>query len=367
MRVLVLTTGYPMPNGTHARMFVHVRNKYYAQHGVDVTVLNFAADTDYTIDGIEVITLKSYEKNSGCYDIAVSHSANVRNHYIFFKKYENKFQHLVFFFHGFEILYMNRDYPKPYGYMKSSKFYMRFFREVYDHFKISLWRRYYKKLTPKSEFIFVSNWLFNRFKQNLRLTEANLNQGRKRVHIINNSTGEFFEENSYDFQGRKQFDFITIRSDLDGSSYCIDELIRIAVQLHDQRFLLIGKGKFFEFTKKPQNMTWISKTLDHEQMKEYLDQAQSGILLTKQDTQGVMACELATYGIPLITSDIDICHEMLHDFDNVAYVPIACTGEVIMEAKERLCANFPYTKCSKFFAGNTISREIEIYREMINN
>ena len=177
MRLLILTNGYPEPDGTHARMFVHERNKYYVQHGLAVTVLNFATKKNYTIDGINVISLKSYKNTSKEYDFAVCHSANLKNHYIFLKKYQKRFPHLVFFFHGFEILYMNRDYPRPYPYLRISKWYMRATREIYDHIKISLWSKYYKELAPKSDFIFVSNWLFERFKKNLRLTEADLNCG----------------------------------------------------------------------------------------------------------------------------------------------------------------------------------------------
>ena len=98
MRVLILTAFYPIPGGTHERMFVHVRNQYYQKNGIDVTVLNFDAKENYEIDGIPVITLDEYEKgNSGQYDIAVSHSANLRNHYRFLKKYENRFLKLFFY------------------------------------------------------------------------------------------------------------------------------------------------------------------------------------------------------------------------------------------------------------------------------
>lgn len=43
-------------------MYVHVRNKYYIQHGIDVTVLSFATKTDYVIDNIRVITEATYLK-----------------------------------------------------------------------------------------------------------------------------------------------------------------------------------------------------------------------------------------------------------------------------------------------------------------
>ena len=125
MKVLVLTAFYPIPNGTHERMFVHVRNQYYQRCGIDVTVLNFDAHDNYTIDGISVITAGTFdqEKGKNKYDIVISHSANLRNHFRWLKKYEKIFNHLVFFFHGHETSYLNKDYPKPYPYLPASRWY----------------------------------------------------------------------------------------------------------------------------------------------------------------------------------------------------------------------------------------------------
>ena len=45
--ILVAIANYPdafgLNNGKSEAKFEHVRNKYYAEHGQDVTVLNFAA------------------------------------------------------------------------------------------------------------------------------------------------------------------------------------------------------------------------------------------------------------------------------------------------------------------------------------
>ena len=127
MKVLVLTAFYPIPNGTHERMFVHVRNLYYKKCGIDVRVLNFNAKNDYEIDGIPVITLEHFKASSQSshFDVVISHSANVRSHYFFLKKYENIFDRLIFFFHGHEVLYLTKDYPEPYPYEKSSKWHRK--------------------------------------------------------------------------------------------------------------------------------------------------------------------------------------------------------------------------------------------------
>ena len=60
-KILVLVQDYPNNNGGVALMYVHVRNKYYIQHNIDVTVLNFSSVDDYVIDNIRVITENTYK------------------------------------------------------------------------------------------------------------------------------------------------------------------------------------------------------------------------------------------------------------------------------------------------------------------
>jgi len=52
--VLVLSADYPDTTGRVPLMYVHTRNKYYIQHNIDVTVLNFHTDYNYVLDGIKV-------------------------------------------------------------------------------------------------------------------------------------------------------------------------------------------------------------------------------------------------------------------------------------------------------------------------
>ncbi|MBQ9210890.1 MAG: glycosyltransferase [Clostridia bacterium] len=360
MRVLILTAFYPIPGGTHERMFVHVRNQYYQKNGIDVTVLNFDAKENYEIDGIPVITLDEYEKgNSGQYDIAVSHSANLRNHYRFLKKYENRFLKLFFFFHGHEMLYLNKDYPKPYPFLSSSKWYKQLFQNSYDYLKIKTWSKYYKQLADKSDFIFVSEWVHRHFLANTGLRDSDL---MNRVHIINNSIGSTFESSSYDLEASKEFDFITIRSNLDGSKYCIDLLLDYANNNPEKKFLLIGRGKFFEFHTKPTNITWLGKTISHEEMIDYLNKSRCALMLTREDTQGVMTCEMETYGIPTITSYIEVCQEFFSESNNVEMISNEKPLTDINIISEKLCGSLPFPKDQRFFAKNTIKREVELIR-----
>jgi hypothetical protein len=113
--LLVLATDYPDNNGNVALMYVHTRNKYYVQNDLDVTVINFRASENYTMDGVKVITLKEYGTNKDRYDILLSYAPNIRNHYMFFKKYDENFEKIILFFHGHDILKVSKTYPKPYS------------------------------------------------------------------------------------------------------------------------------------------------------------------------------------------------------------------------------------------------------------
>ena len=62
MKILEIVAGYPDLNGGKASSFIHTRNLYYIQHGITPIVLNFRTDTDYVIDGVQVICLKTFHE-----------------------------------------------------------------------------------------------------------------------------------------------------------------------------------------------------------------------------------------------------------------------------------------------------------------
>lgn len=352
-KILVLVADYPNIDGGVALMYVHVRNKYYIQHGIDVTVLNFAADKGYVIDNIPVITLRDYEGQGKQYDVLVSHAANIRNHYRFLRKYDNRFSHMLFFFHGHECVKINEVYPEPYDYMKKGKIRV-IVQNIYDKFKLSIWNKYFPTVAYKSNFIFVSNWLYTEFQKYVGLCDLDLDN---HVHIINNSVGEDFEKNSYRYQGDKIYDFITIRSYMDDSKYCVDLVDELAKQYPQYKFLVIGRGEYYKINEIPDNVTWIDRYLSHKEIREYIDQSRCGLLLTREDTQGVMTCELAEYGIPVITSDIDVCEEICGDLKNVQLISNNLNESDLTQVYASLVAGIPYTKQGKFNYANTVKSE----------
>lgn len=352
--ILVLAQDYPNNNGGVSLMYIHVRNKYYSDHGIDVTVLNFEAKDNYEIDNIKVITEDTYRKKNSKYDIVIAHASNIRNHYRFLKKYGKRFERMIFFFHGHEIVMINEVYPKPYDYMKQNGCLRINAQNFYDRLKLSLWHKYYPKVAYKSDFVFVSNCLHNEFQKYVKLADSDLCGN---VNIINNSVGKMFEENSYKYEGEKQYDFITIRNNMDSSTYCIDLVCHLAENNPDFKFLIIGKGNIFKHINKPNNITWIDEFLHHREMLDYINKAKCALMLTRRDTQGVMSCELVTYGIPLITSDLPICREIFSDISNVAFIKNSTEKVDLRQTYKELLSIRNEQKVQKFSYQNTVKKE----------
>ena len=76
MKVLVLATAYPKPDGSVSMAYVHARNVYYKSQGISVDVLNFTTEEEYNIDGIKVFGMKQFQSQflEKKYDILILHS-----------------------------------------------------------------------------------------------------------------------------------------------------------------------------------------------------------------------------------------------------------------------------------------------------
>jgi glycosyltransferase involved in cell wall biosynthesis len=363
MKVLVLATNYTIRGRDVASHFIHSRNLLYSNNNIEVSVLSFGAEYDYEIDGINVYTLNTYKSSLGDnkYDIVLSHAPNLRNHYRFLIKYSNRFSNIIYFFHGHEVLISSEIYPKPYKYSNRSSILYKLFIEIYDRIKLIVWRNYFTKNYAKSQFIFVSSWMKTMFDKYIKM-DSNLLKNR--THIIYNCIGKDFEVLKYDFKSNKDYDFVTIRNILDKSKYGIDIVCRIAENNPDYKFCIIGKGKFFKFNKKPDNVVWVDKNLTHEEIIDFLNRSKCALLPTRADAQGVMACEMATFGIPLITSNIDVCKEVFEEFENVAFIDNDDEKIYIEPIFKELQKITVKQKNEKYFEKNTVGREIELFKKL---
>lgn len=363
MKVLVTDACYASSDKLFSVFFIRGRNIYYKQKGIDVTVLDFSATTDSLIDEIQVISLSSFENKykDEKFDILICHAPNIRNHYIFLKKYQKEFPKIVFFFHGHEVLRVSKVYPKPYSYIKESLWLKRLLRDVYDILKLRMWRGYFKKLSPKSSFVFVSKWMYNEFLKWVKIDEKYINPS---MEITYNAVGEEFEKNNYANRPNPKNDFITIRGNIDGSKYCTDIVVELAKNYPQYNFCIVGKGKFFDFNEKPKNVTWVNKHLDHNEVINYLNDSKCALMPTRTDAQGLMACEMATLGIPLITSNIPVCHEIFSEFNNVSYIDNDNFISGFEDIKNDLCEGVPYEKNRKYFLDNTCEKEVQLFKKI---
>lgn len=365
MKILVLATDYSRPDGYISSHYIHSRNKLYKEQGIEVSVLSFASKKDYEFQGIKVYSYKTYKdklKNIR-YDILLSHAPNLRNHYRFLKRYGGKFNDIVFYFHGHEVLKTSQIYPKPYVFNKKQNILKKTIRDLYDMFKLKIWGKYFEKIAYKSQFIFVSNWMYEMFIKFVKI-DPNLIANQK--HIIYNCVGKQFENMKYEQLLEKKYDFVTIRGNLDGSKYGIDIVTKIAENNSQYKFCIVGKGIFFNYNDKPDNLEWIDKNLDHEEIIEYLNKSKCALLPTRADAQGVMACEMATFGIPLITSNIDICKEVFEGFENVAFIDNNDKNMDIKSTLKEISVKKNISKNEKYFSKNTVDKEIELFWEILD-
>lgn len=149
---------------------------------------------------------------------------------------------------------------------------------------------------------------------------------------------------------------------MDDSKYCIDLVNELALKYPEYIFLIIGRGKFYKIHSIPSNVIWVDKALKHDEMMEYIDQSRCGLLMTREDTQGVMTCELAEYGIPVITSDIDVCEEICGDLSNVSRISNQIEKVDLKKTYEDLLKKVPFEKQGKFSYKNTVEKEEQIIK-----
>ena len=129
-------------------------------------------------------------------------------------------------------------------------------------------------------------------------------------------------------------------------------------------FLLIGDGKFFEHNPQPKNIDIQRGFLTPEQIPAVLDKAKAGLMLTRLDAQGVMMCEMATYGLPVVVSDLPICREMLNGFENTLFVDND-TLDADLEGFLKNIAHQVTPNKEKFHPATLACKEIEIFKQEV--
>lgn len=88
-----------------------------------------------------------------------------------------------------------------------------------------------------------------------------------------------------------------------------------------------------------------------------IDKSKCALMLTRRDTQGVMSCELATYGIPLITSDLPVCKEIFRNVPNVSFISNDVDWEDLKSIYTKIVNIKEIHKISVFNYENTVKKE----------
>lgn len=362
MKILVLAENYTNLDGVVALHYIHTRNVIYLQNGHKVDVLSFRSDESYCLEGVNVFPEKAFnEIDIKNYDLVLSHAPNLKNHYRFIKKNSESINKLVIFFHGHEVMDTVKLYPKEYSFVRTNRV-KTIVRKIYDRIKLKIWRDYIKN-NENLSLVFVSNWMLDMFLDQTKLELNNL----KSFKIIPNSIGKTFEEGTLNPIDNREFDVITIRNNIDGSKYCIDLVVKMANANPGMRFLVVGLGNYFNYFSKPENLVHIEKNLKHEEVILYLNKAKICYLPTRLDAQGVMACEIATLGMPMITSNLPICIEMMKEFTNVVYLDNLKTDIDISHFVESITSTHNSERVTKFYSKNTIEKELDFFESVANS
>lgn len=346
--LLIVCQAYPNQKEPYKLMYAHTRNKEYVKQGLNVTVVSFSTKEEYTYEGIKVLPEGKVNKELlNRVDLVACHAPNIRNHLRFLiLNCLNKKS--LFFIHGHEVL----DYTKYYFGRYDNKSFSTL-RVIYEKFKLLTLRLFISKFKAKLSFIYVSQWMKEHFYKNLKLKIGELNET-----VINNSVDDIFLKKKWSAKCPKLYDFVTIRP-LDEKKYAIDVVITLAKSNPEKNFLLYGKGNVFEYIDRPSNLEHKEVFLQPKDIPQVLDQAKAVLMPTRLDAQGVMVCEMASYGIPVVTSDIPICKEVLGSFNNVHFI----NNEAPVLPTIKKYDDSSYNQAFK--ANVLIGNEISFFEEMI--
>jgi hypothetical protein len=318
MKILVLSEAYPAPDRVYAMGFVHSRSLEYLRLGHEVTVLSFGATGAYEFGGVQVRSeadIRALPDAAAAFDVIFSHAPNVRHHLRLLDDFAPL--PLVFFLHGHEVLLTLRHYPAPFAFDRSLRERVgRLLRAAYDPVKLFAFRRFCQRERARGRrlgLVFVSRWMQ---RETVACSPWIASARDLPTSIIPNPVNRVFVDGHYTPAAQPDADFICIRP-FDNPKYAIDQVADWARACPQKTFHVFGNGRYFDFHPAPANLTVIKRFVAQRDIPALLDRYRACAMPTRLDSQGVMGCEMATYGIPLFTSDMDVTREVLGGFDNV--------------------------------------------------
>lgn len=353
MKVLVLSQAYPSLTKPYAQAFIHSRNLYYIKFGYDVHVGCFSCNQEYQFEGITIYP-ESKLPAITTFDVVISHAPNLRNHFRFLLKNFFGFKKIIFIFHGYEVMRV-ANYVDPFFQFMKPPFFKRLIHRLYDEVKIPLVSSLIKLFLRFKDIrvVYVSETFRDWVHEELGLNKSLV--GAKEA-VIYNSVNPVFVEKHYEAASSQLADFIAIRP-FDEPKYGVDLYVKLAERYPEFSFHLYGKGNLFNHINKPNNLQIFDKFISQKDLPDLLNQYRFGVMFSRCDSQGVMACEMASYGLPLISSDLPVFHEVFADFANVRLVSNDLNFDLPQLLRELEPAQKPILK---YHSDKTISKEVEL-------
>ena len=362
MKILFLAEAYPSAEHPYAMGFVHARAKQQLAAGHEVAVLSFSAAGAYSHEGVRVCAEPDL-RDVARFDIVHAHAPNLRNHLRWL--YRHGDMPLLIFVHGHELLLTRRYYPRPYPFQRSLRERFAFASQaLYDPIKLRALRYFCAARSRQRQrfgFVFVSEWM----RREAVACNPWLATGLLEVpnEVISNAVHPAFLQRGYRRAIDPLADVVCIRP-FDNPKYAIDELVAWAWRAPRLSFHLYGDGRYFEHFPPPPNMQVFPRFIEQKDIPDLLDRYRAAAMPTRLDSQGVMACEMATYGIPLVTSDLDVPRQMLQGFGNVRFVASAeAAAECLTALPEPLAPGEPVRM--RFDGARLAMREISLSDQLL--
>lgn len=351
-----MVAAYPSLAKPYNMAFVHSRVLHYQQRGWHTEVLSFSAAESYTFEGVSVSAEHSLDREV-TYDLVIAHAPNLRHHVRWLVSHARRWRKMLWVIHGHEVLIQKDYYPPPYPWDTKNKRWRKAAEQAYDHFKVRVLAQLIPRWLARRQLhlIFVSQWIRDQFERCVPIPPAVM---AGHTTIVPNNLHPAFLTHQRRPQTPFYADFVTIRP-LDELRYSIDVVSELARRYPQFRFDVYGTGRYFEFNPPPPNLTWHQRFLVQAEIPALLDHYRAALMPTRFDTQGVMSCEMASLGMPILTADMPICQEMLGGFARARFFktdPLTVDLPALLaEAEAAPIGNLDY-----FHDPHTIAREIEV-------
>lgn len=317
MKLLVICQEYPSDQNRSVSSFAHSRNCYYEQLGHEVSVLSFSARQPYKIDGIHVAPEYCFSGALAKFDAWIIHMPNVRNALRFLIKNRCDLKRLAMIIHGHEFTAWQSEVPQYFPFLASVRGRAwHNFLKLYDWLKLRVWNLYFRtRMGAHTKIVFVSS-----FMQILAEKHIGISFDRLKIdyRVIHNPIHRAFVDQNYRVSEQPLADFVTLRP-FDEPKYGVDLLVEIAKRHPQFTFHLYGRGHYFDKVSPPPNLKVLRGVFPADELPGLLNQYRAAILPTRWDSQGVLMCEVASFGMPLWVSDIQICQQMVSRFENVRF------------------------------------------------